>query len=467
MNLNQIVLILLARYRIVLITFALTVFTVLVISLLQSKVYQATASVVLNYKGTDPVTGAVVPGNMALGYVPTQIDIINSQHVALKVVDELRMAENENVKAKFEEDTGGRGDLRFWLADLLLKKLTVTPGRDSSVIEIMFEGSDPDFVALVANAFANAYQETNVEMKVEPAQKAAEYFGTQIQALRDNLSKAQSRLSKYQRENGYTSSDERMDVEASRLNWLSEQLVSAQGQSIEADSRSGGSRKNALESPDVVSNPIIQNLKINLATAESKLAELSQRLDKNHPQYQAAEAEINKIKSQLNAEVKTVTGSVGNGAGIQKQRVAELQAQVDKQKAVLVEMNRTRDEMLVLQKDVEMAQRAIEGAMLRFSQTSIESKSNQSDVAILNTATSPLLPSGTRTLLKLALGAIIGMLLGIGFAFVSEFMDRRVRSKDDISAILDVPVFALIDGLKPATGLKALPQNIVKYLPSA
>ncbi|ADQ84991.1 chain length determinant protein EpsF [Methylovorus sp. MP688] len=467
MNLNQIFLIMLARYRIVAVTLVLTMVTVLVLGFLQSKVYVATTSVVLNYKGVDPVTGLVVPGQMVPGYVPTQIDIIKSQHVALKVVDELRMAENENVKAKFEEETKGQGDLRYWLADLLLRKLTVTPGRDSSVLAITFEGSDPDFVALVANAFANAYQETNVEMKVEPAKKATEFFATQIQKMRDNLSQAQAKLSEFQREKGYTNADERMDVEVSRLNWLSEQLVSAQGQSIEASSRSGISNKNSSESPDVMASPIVQNIKINLLNAESKLTEISGRLDKNHPQYQAALAEVQNLRAQLAAETKATTDSIGGGARMQKSRVAELQQQVDKQKNLLIEMNRSRDEMLVLQKDVEMAQQAINGAMQRYGQTTIEAGSNQSDISILNTATVPLHASGIRLLLKLAFGAVIGLLLGLALAFISEMMDRRIRSRADVSALLGAPVFALVDGLPPAKGLKSLPANMIRYLPSA
>ncbi|ACT51078.1 chain length determinant protein EpsF [Methylovorus glucosotrophus] len=467
MNLSQIVLILIARYKIVLFTFGVTLVTVLVISLVQSRSYQATASVVVNYKGMDPVTGMIVPGQMLQAYVPTQLDIITSQHVALKVVEELHLADNPNVKEKFEEDTGGQGDLRYWLADLLINKLTVTPGKDSSVIQITFEGSDPDFAALVANAFASAYQETNVQLKIEPSQKAANYFSTQLKTLRDELSQAQLRLSKYQRDKGYTSTDERMDVESSKLNWLSEQLIAAQGLSIDANSRSNAAKGSGLESPDVTASPIINNLKINLASAESKLAEVSQRLDKNHPLYQSALAEVNNIKSQINAESRTITGSVGTGAKIQKERVAELEREVEKQRQIIIEMNRTRDEMLVLQKDVEMAQRAIDITMNRFSQTNIEAKSNQSDVAILNTAVAPLFPSGTRTLLKLLFGAIVGFMLGVILAFISEFLDRRVRSREDISAILDVPVFALIDGIVPAKGIKALPQNMIKYLPTA
>jgi uncharacterized protein involved in exopolysaccharide biosynthesis len=113
---------------------------------------------------------------------------------------------------------------------------------------------------------------------------------------------AQSRLSKYQQEHGIVSLDNRLDVESNRLNDLSGQLVLAQGQSMEANSRQRMAvGSDALESPDV-RNPLIQNLRAALAAAEAKLAEVGQRLDRNHPQYLSAKAEVDKMKVELAAD---------------------------------------------------------------------------------------------------------------------------------------------------------------------
>ena len=57
------------------------------------------------------------------------------------------------------------------------------------------------------------------------------------------------------------------------------------------------------ESPDVAGNPLVQNLRINLGNAEGKLADMAQRLDRNHPSYIAAKAEVDKLRSDLNAAI--------------------------------------------------------------------------------------------------------------------------------------------------------------------
>ena len=237
MNFSQFLLILRARQRVIWITLVIVVAATLAISLLLPKTYKGTASVLLNYKGVDTVTGLAMPGQLMAGYMATQIDIISSKNVALHVVDSLKLAQNPAVVAQFNAATGGEGTVRDWLADLLLKKLDVVPSRESSVVEISFSGSDPNFVAAIANAFAEEYQRVSIQLKVEPLKKASAYFNDQTRQMRDVLEATQSRLSKYQQENGIVSLDNRVDVESNRLNDLSQQLVMAQSQSMEATSR--------------------------------------------------------------------------------------------------------------------------------------------------------------------------------------------------------------------------------------
>jgi len=350
--------------------------------------------------------------------------------------------------AQFNTATGGQGTVRDWLADLLLKKLDVVPSRESSVVEINFSGSDPAFVAGVANAFADQYQKLAIELKAEPMKKASVYFNEQTRQLRDSLEAAQSRLSKYQQDRGIVSVDNRLDVESNRLNDLSAQLVAAQGQAMEASSRQSMASRGA-ESPDVAASPLVQNLKVQLATAEARLADVGQRLGTNHPQYQSVKAEVDKIAANLSSQVRSTSSSVGNNAAILQQREAAVRAALAAQKARVLELNRSRDELGVLVKDVESAQRAFDATSQRLSQTRIEGQSEQSDIAVLNPATAPLNAAGPRVMLNTLLSLFLGTMLGLGFALLTEMIDRRVRSENDMADVLQVPVFGVIDWRAP------------------
>jgi chain length determinant protein EpsF len=464
MTFTQFLLILKARFWIMLITFLVIVSAATVVSLLMPKSYTATTSLVLNYKGMDPVTGTVLPAQLMPGYMATQIDIISSQNVAIKVVDALKFTDSSVAQEQFYKATQGQGDIRAWFADQLLEELEVKPSKESSVLEISFKGADPEFAAEVVNGFANAYIQTNLQLKVEPSQKAASFLGEQTKALRANLETAQAKISKYQQEKGLTNIVGSLDVESARLNDLSSQLVMAQSQAYESNSRQRSAGGNGLASPDVTANSVIQSMKIEVARVESKLSELSQRVGLNHPQYQATKEELDKLKSMLQQETQNVSSSVGGTAKIYQQREAELKSALAAQKARVLELNLSRDELAVLQRDVENAQRAMDAASQRYTQATLEGKANQSDVAVLNPATAPQTQSSPKVFRNILLATFLGTMLGVCFALVVELTNRRVRSRDDLSELLEVPVFTISGGSERSNSknLLAAPRLLLK-----
>lgn len=466
MNLLQVLLILKARYKVILTTFLVTVITAVIVTLFLPKNYSATTSLLLNYKGMDPVTGVVLPSQLMPGYMATQTDIIQSRNIALKVVNQLGLAKTAHEQHQFP-NAKSIDDISNSLSGLLLKKLDVAPSKQSSLIDITFTSVDPQFSAVVANAFAENYVQTSIQLKIEPAQKATGYFGEQIKSLRDNLEQSQGRLSKYQQENGITNAEQSLDVENMRLNELSTQLSIAQASAIDAQSRKSSAQHSAIDSPDVALSPIIQTLRMDVSRAESKLAEAAQRLGKNHPLYQSAEAELAKLRNQLRDETQRAASSISGTANINSQRESELRAQVALQKKKVLALNLLRDEMAVLQKDVETAKKAMDAVTQRFSQTSIEGQSNQSDIAILNPAIAPTSPSSPKVIIIIALSIMMGGILGIGFGFLAELADRRVRCREDVADVLEIPIFSIIESKSKKAIKSSLLNHVQKVLPTA
>ncbi len=443
MSPQQFFLILRARYKLVLFVLLVTVAATLVVSLLLPKQYTATASAVVDVKSPDPIIGMMLPGMAAPGYMATQIDIIISDRVAQKVVKLLRLDANPTVKAQWMEATGGKGRLEVWLADALQKKLEVKPARESNVISIGYKAVDPGFAAAVANAFTQAYIETNIELKVEPARQYAKWFGEQGKSLRDSLEKAQAKLSEYQQTHGIVAIDERLDNETAKLNELSTQLTVVQGQTSDAQSKQrSGSASNTL--PEVVGNPTIGALKVDIARQEAKLQELAGNLGKNHPQYQRAESEIATLKQKLEAETRHITSGFSTSRAVGRDKETELRTAIEAQKKKLLELKHQRDELAVLMRDVDAANKAYEAVSQRFNQTSLESQSTQTNVSVLTPAAEPNEPSSPKVMLNMMLSVFIGTLLGVGAALVLELLDQRIRSADDLGEMLQLPILGVI-----------------------
>ncbi len=335
----------------------------------------------LNYKGVDPVTNVSLSPLFMPGFMATQANVIYSETTALMVINKLKLDQNNYIKQKFEE-SGSKIGFRNWLVDELLRKnLDVEPSRESSVISISYKEQDQDFVAEIANAYASIYQELSIKLSVEPSQNAASYFSNQIEVLRDKLETAQEKLSNYRKTKGVVNVDENLDVELRQLNELSSQLVLAQAELSRSTSEQ--SDKN-LHSKilDVSDNTFIDNLKSKLADAESAFADISQHLGSNHPKYIGAQAEVRKLRLELNRHIKSAMDNSIN-------RVANIRKALEEKKDNVLALNQTRDKINLLAREMEGIQQAYDNAMERLNQASLEGQANLSGVSLLDAAIPP------------------------------------------------------------------------------
>ncbi len=469
MTFSQFLSILKARWLSALLVLVLTVGTTVGVSLLLPKNYTASSAVVLDVRSPDPIAGMVL-GAMAMpAYMATQVDIIQSDRVAQRVVQGLRMTENFETRQQWQEATGGKGSFEAWLADAIKKKLDVKPSRESNVINISYTNPDPRAAAALANAFVRSYMDISIGLKVSPAKQYNDFFDARSKELRDAVEKAQGKLSAFQKQHGILATDERFDIENQRLNELSSQLVALQALSAESTSRTTQARNSADQLQDVINNPVVAGLRADLSRQEARLQELNARLGEAHPQVAELKANIAELSQRIAGETRRVSGSVGVTNTINKQREAEIRASLEAQRTKVLALKQQRDEVTVMQREVETAQRAYDQVVQRLSQTSLESQNTQTNISVLTPASEPAEPSSPKVLLNSLLSVFLGTLLAVGFALVRELLDRRVRSLDDLSEGLGLPVLGSLPRPMRGSGGSAasllLPGNVMARLP--
>lgn len=452
MTLQQLLLILRARYKAAVFTLLVTVLTTLVISLLLPKQYTASTAVVVDVRSPDPVAGIVLPGLASPAYMATQVDIINNDRVAQTAVKLLRMDESAVLREQWIDATDGTGDFNAWLAELLKKKLEVKPSRESNVINIEFSGADPNFAAAVANAFAQAYIAVNRDLKLAPARQSAAWFEDQTRAVREKLEKAQAALSAHQQKTGVVATDERLDYETAKLNELSSRLTNAQTETTDSSSKYKSAGSDTLA--EVMQSPLVNTLKSDIARLEAKFHESNVNLGENHPQTKRTQSELASLRRRLASETRQISDSIGTSFEVGKQKEKELLEAMEIQKNRVLELNRERDGVAVLLRDVEAAERTFEAVSQRAAQTRLESQSVPTSVAILNPATAPTQHSRPRVLLNVLISIFLGTLLGIGIALMLELVRRRIRSAEDLIQAIDLPVLAVI----PGSGIRKVPK---------
>lgn len=404
-----------ARWGVIASVWVITLGATLAISLLMPPQYVATASLVLDVK-PDPIAGSY-PGLVSTSLVNTQVDVITSDRVSRRVMRNLRLLDNPTLIAQWEEATSRRQPMEVWLQDSFRKRLDVRPSRDSNVIQVAWKGQDAKGAAQMANAFVQAYLDTALELRTDPARQFATFFDDRSRDARTALQAAQTRLSELQQRSGLIATDERLDIENSRLAELSTQLSAAQAQRSDAASRLKASQSRPMaEHPEVLASSLIGGLRAEHSRLSARLQEADARLGPQHPLRQELAAGLADVQAKIDEETRRVGAGLQAHHAIATTRLSALQADVLAQRTRVMELKAARDEAAVLAREVDAAQRAYDAIVGRQQATRLESQTTQAQAYSLSEATPPAEPDSPKLILNMVLAAFFGALLSLAVA---------------------------------------------------
>lgn len=447
MNLYSLACILLARkWTIIIATLAATLAAVVIV-LITPKSYTASTDLLVDGRGLDPVSGQFQPARMTSAYIATQADIIRSRNVAAKVIEQLDLHQSPAMIEAASLSGDHALDQRR-IFGFLGKGLIVVPKRDSSVLSIAFQAQNPQLAAQLADAFAQAYIFTNLELRIEPAKQTTRWYNQQLTSLRNELIEKQNALSNYQEKHNIIASSDRLDLESSKLNELSSMLTAVQSERLNSQSRSDqitNTKRGQLETR-ALDNPQVQKLATDLAQAQARLSELATQVGENHPQYRQAASEVDALKKQMNRMLELISGSLRSSVELSQAREDQLKAELAAQKELVLQLSRSRNELTLLKQEADNAQAAYDAALARTAQTRLESQIAATDVAILNNALVPSSPTSPKPMLTLLLAVLLGLMSGIAIALGSEWLDPRIRTIADLEQGLGLPVLAVMPG---------------------
>lgn len=412
-------------------------------SLVWPKKYTAHAMLMIDLK-VDPVAGTSATGVMAsAAFLATQVDIIESQHVARKVISSLQLADNPTLRAGWEKQ-GSKGEYAAWLADTILANLKVEAARESNIINISYSYSDPKAAQAMANSFAKAYIDSTVQFKISPARQYSEFFEERANLARQKLEKAQVRLSEAQQAKGILVTDERLDAETVKFNDLSSQLTTLRGLLADSGSRNLQASRAGDVSPDAMASTLVTALRTELTRQQAKLDESMERYGDKHPTIIEARANIASIQDKLRQETSRVSRSLGATDQINQGRMSAIQTAFDAQREKLLKLKADRNELMVIEREVAAAQRVYDAIQGRQSQMSLEGSNNQNNVVVLSTATEPIAPSSPRVAVNSVIGAVLGLVLAGFVTTLVELTDRTVRGTSDMVNLLQTPVIGFL-----------------------
>ena len=217
-----------ARFLLILGTLVIAVVIAGVLTAMEPKRFEAATFLVLNFQADGPFDSAAIPAQLSSSYLATQLDIIRSQKVALKVVEMRDLAKNPGWVGAYKKSGEKAIPIENWIAMQISANLDVEPLNNSRVVSLTYKALAPVEAAAMANGYANAFIATTLALTVEPARRNAAWFDEQLKVLRSRLENARSRMTDLQVEKGIVALDEKLGAETTRLDDVSKNLVEAQ-----------------------------------------------------------------------------------------------------------------------------------------------------------------------------------------------------------------------------------------------
>jgi succinoglycan biosynthesis transport protein ExoP len=174
-----------------------------------------------------------------------------------------------------------------------------------------------------------------------------------------------------------------------------------------------------------------------------------------HPELAQVRASIAETRRRIDQEVVRVSGGSRVSNNINRSRESEIRNAYEAQRQKLLLLKQDRDTAAVIIKDVEAAQRAYDTIQARLTQSSLSSQANQTNVSLLTPAVEPDKPSSPAVLLNMVAAVVLGGLLGCGAAVWRERGDPRVRTLQDLTIDMNLPVLGSMQDTKAASKVRS------------
>ncbi len=425
---------------------------------------------------------------VAPGYLDTQTEILNSDGLALSVVNQLHLDQNQAfMKPGFVQEAIA------WVSGLLSKKgaaprdtekiltifhkgMTVGQVKGSQLVEITYESSDPKLAAQIVNATVNQYLDSNYRSRYDAAVRAAQSLAPKLADLQNSVSKSTEALLEFQKthegaelgsaapvaNDGTTNSSSAEDSNpiATRVAELNQQLTQAMGDRLQYESYMKQIKSGEVDSlPQMKDNVLIQGLTSRLVDSRAQLAQALAIYGTNNPQVRKLEQESDEISKQLNTErgriasqIESAYSSAQNRERLIRNTLSSMKGELDRSNADVVEYD-------ALKREADSNANLYTTLSSRTKEMALSGSLASSNIRVVDDARVPMRPDGPHRFRILGVGAIFGLFGGVVLAFAAEQMNDTISSVEDFRRWSGLPTLALVPQISVPNGKGMLPSR--------
>jgi succinoglycan biosynthesis transport protein ExoP len=346
--------------------------------------------------------------------------------------------------------------LRGVLATLKDNLNVVRLGR-SYIEQISYTSLDPNKAATIANAFADAYIEDQLQAKFEATHRASDWLQQRIGELRQQASDAYKAVQDFKSENSIIIGVDGKLASEVELDQLGIALAKARADTSQArakldritrvlEQRSDNETFNIPDPvvTDALSNPVITRLRQQFLDDQSKESEWSARYGADHQAARNLRAEMANVQHAIWDEISRIAESYKSELQIAKSQEDAIDKRMTE---VFQQSDKTRQSQVRL-RELETAANTYRGIyetfLTRFTQSVQQQSFPSTEARVVTTASPPHSPSSPKIALTLALSALCGLGLGVMSAAAREQLNRQIHTRAQLEELLGTSCLAVL-----------------------
>ena len=461
------------RRKWVIITIIVTVvFATGLFTFLSPSIYKAKITFLIERENPNTLTLQDLFGVSAYGawayqeYYNTQIKLLYSRTLVQRVIKKMNLDFREMQESDKTSRRGIIKTLKSWiftskkkkktnisnnytgLISNFISKLEVTPVRQTRMVEVRYKSTDPELAAETINTFADEFINFHMEQKYEATKQASDFLAQQIANLREELSEKEKELHSYSQEKEMFFLTDKESTIVNKFADLNTAFTGAQIERIKKEAayrELRGLKVDVL--PPFVNNTLIQDLKGEYTRIKNEYQEKSKIFKPDYPEMLRLKAKSESMKDELEKEIERAIQSANSDYRAALKKEKSLGNLLDSQKKEVIRLNNNAILYNSLKIEIENKRSLYNSLIAKQNETLISARIRglkTSNIKIIDRAEVPLAPVSPRKKRNLMLAIIIGLFGGLGFAFLLEYLDRNVKTPDEVESLTRLPTLGVI-----------------------
>lgn len=488
------------RYWLPITLFVLAVTVIATVFVLAiTPVYRATATLLIESQANKAVSIEEVYAldTSKKEYYQTQFEILRSDHIAEKVIDQLGIAEVREFN-----NTVGKLSARDQLLTALYQieplqqflpapvspssvpdseaarqavlnkfksHLAIEPIRNTQLVNIHFGSADSELAAKVANAIGTAYIESNLEARLVATQTASVWITDRLGKLKDNLDSAEMTLADFLKAEGLIELSDIDELAGTELTNLTIRVAEARDRRVAAEALYAqlqdkrGRTSGLLSVPEISNHPQVRDLKNAETDAQRRVSELAKRYGPKHDKMIQAQAQLDAVRARTYSVINDLASGIEKELNSAREQEASLIATLNDKKGDYQDITSKRAQYESLKRDVDASRQLYEMFLNRQKETTATSDFEAVNARFTDKAATPQDPFRPQTTKLIVISAAFALLLGIVGALLADAYRNTIEKPEDVEEKLGLQHLGFLPRVK-AKRFKNTPLDHTLYL---